>query len=379
MRAIFAALAGAALAAGCGGASDAPDAEAAPAVSAQRYVVETVATGLSFPWGIAFLPDGGLLITQRDGPITLAAGGAAQSVSGGPQPYVENQGGLFDVALHPNFAENRLVYLSYAAGTEAANATEVARARLEGTQLVGLERIFRASPDKPGGAHFGGRLLFLPDGTLLLSLGDGYIRRNEAQDRTTHFGAIVRMTETGAPAPDNPFFAEGGAAAYVYTFGHRNVQGLARDPASGRLYAHEHGPRGGDEVNVLTPGANYGWPVATYGVDYSGASISPFTERAGMAAPLLHWTPSIAPSGLALYDGSLFPEWRGDLFVSTLAGSHLRRVDLGPDGAPLGQETLLAERGARLRHVAQGPDGALYVLTDSPEGEVLRISPAPGA
>lgn len=352
-------------------------ATAAPA--SERFVVETVAEGLAFPWGLAFLPDGALLVTQREGGLKLVAAGQVRDVAGAPTPLFEQQAGLFDVALHPNFAENRLVYLSYASGSSQANATEVARGRLEGDALADVETIFRASPDKRGGAHYGGRLLFLPDGTLLLTLGDGYAYRAEAQDRSNHLGTIVRMTDEGRPAPDNPFFSEGGAAAYVFSYGHRNVQGLARDPVDGTLYAHEHGPRGGDEVNRLAPGQNYGWPVATFGRDYSGASISPFTQRPGMVDPILHWTPSIAPSGMAFYTGDAFPQWRGDLFVSALAGSHLRRVDLGPDGAVLGQETLLADIGERLRHVAQGPDGALYVLTDSPEGRVLRIVPASGA
>jgi aldose sugar dehydrogenase len=353
---------------------------AAKAVSAgtERLAVTEIATGLAFPWGAAFLPDGSMLVTERDGQLRVIRNGTLvpEPVSGVPPVLAEGQGGLFDVVLHPDFASNQLVYLTLAGGTEAANATTVIRGRFTGSALEAVETVWRAQPLKQGGAHFGGRMLFLPDGTLLVTLGDGYTYRDEAQNPASHLGKIVHITDTGQPAPGNPLAATPGALADVYTLGHRNVQGIARDPASGTIYAHEHGPKGGDEVNVLRAGANYGWPVITYGVDYSGAPISLRNAAEGMEQPLVYWVPSIAPAGMVFYTGELFPQWRGDLLVSALAGSQLRRVDL-QDGAVAGQQTFLTERGERYRAVIQAPDGALILLTDAPDGKVLRVAPAP--
>jgi aldose sugar dehydrogenase len=339
--------------------------------------VTEVATGLSFPWGAAFLPDGRLLVTERDGRLRVIENGVlrAAPISGVPAVLADGQGGLFDVAVHPQFAENQLIYLSFAAGTSRANRTTLIRARFDGTALSDVTTIFEASPAKRGTAHFGGRILFLPDNTLLLTLGDGYSERDKAQDLSTHYGKIVHLTDAGAPAPGGPFAATEGALADIHSYGHRNVQGIARDPATGAVYAHEHGPKGGDEINLLTPGTNYGWPVITYGVDYSGLPISMENRKDGMAQPLLAWVPSIAPAGMVFYSGDLFPQWKGDLIVSLLAGQHLRRIDL-EGGRIVGQETLLGDRGDRFRAVIQAPDGALVALTDAPDGKVLRITPA---
>ena len=369
------ALVATALTGACQRAVEAPPAANSGTVSLQ---VSELATGLEYPWGAALLPDGQLLVTERAGRLRVIRDGAlvAEPVAGVPAVLDSGQGGLFDVALHPQFAENGLVYLALARGTERENRTAVVRGRFNGTALESVETVFEASPTKSGGAHFGGRLLFLPDGTLLVTLGDGFDWRDEAQNKASDFGKIVRITDTGAPAPGNPFAGEAGARAEIYTLGHRNVQGIARDPASGTIYAVEHGPKGGDEVNVLRPGANYGWPVITYGVDYSGLPISMRSEADGMEQPLVYWVPSIAPGGMAFYDGAMFPAWRGDLLVPALAGQHLRRVDL-EGGTVQGQESLLAEREERYRQVIIAPDGALLLLTDAPEGKVLRVVAAP--
>jgi glucose/arabinose dehydrogenase len=337
--------------------------------------VEELASGLRMPWGVAFMPDAAMLVTEREGGLKLVrAGTAPVDVPGLPAAYVDGQGGVFDVVLHPAFATNSLVYVSMATGDARANRTSIVRGRWDGARLQDVRVIHNAATDKRGGAHFGGRMMFLPDRTLLLTLGDGYSTRDKAQSLDGTLGKILRLTEDGAPAPGNPLASRPGARPEIWTWGHRNVQGIARDPVSGVIYAHEHGPRGGDEINVLRPGANYGWPVVTHGVDYSGVPISLKTEAPGMEPSLLRWTPSIAPSGMVFYTGDLFPAWKGDLLVSALAGMHLRRVDL-EGGAVAGQETLLADRRERLRHVAQAPDGAIILLTDDLDGKVLRVTP----
>ena len=335
--------------------------------------VTTVAEGLNYPWGLVLLPGGDMLVTERNSAtVRLVRGGqlVAAPVLTVPEVFVAGQGGLLDIALHPRFAETGWVYVSYATGTNAANATRLARARWSGERLEGLEVLFTASPLKLGPAHFGGRLLFLPDGSLLLGLGDGFRDRMRAQDLSDHRGKIVRLTDTGAPAPGNPF----AAAPAVFSYGHRNVQGLAQDRVSGALFAHEHGPRGGDEVNALAAGRNYGWPVITYGVDYSGAEITPFRAREGMEQPLDTWSPSIAPSGMIVYRGGAFPQFEGDLLVTGLVSGSLWHLDLEA-GRVVGRRELLADRGARLRQVVEGPEGELYLLTDSDAGAIWRVTP----
>jgi glucose/arabinose dehydrogenase len=374
----FAALAALALAACAQQPQQAPAAQAViTTADPAATVVETVAEGLEFPWSLAFLPDGAMLVTEKAGRLRLIRNGqlVPEPISGVPAVFHEGQGGLLEVALHPRFAENNQIYLTYAAGTTAANRTTLARATLNGTALTNLQVLFEASPAKEGGAHFGGRLQFLPDDTLLLTLGDGFAYRERAQDLSADLGKIVRLTLDGAVPPDNPFVNRPGARGEIYSYGHRNVQGIARDPVSGRIYAHEHGPRGGDEVNLLQAGHNYGWPVITYGVDYSGAQISPFTAREGMDQPLVYWVPSIAPAGMIFYTGDLFPAWKGDLLVSALVGQQVRRVDLDANGALQGQEILLSDRETRFRDIRQGPDGAIYLLEDSPDAHVLRLRP----
>lgn len=353
---------------------------AAPA-GAQDYAVRTVAQGLVHPWGLAFLPDGRMLVTERPGRVRLVEpdGAVSEPLAGAPNVYAAGQGGMLDIALDPDFAENRWVYISYAgstatgAGPGGAN-TEVARARLVDGRFEDLEVVFRAKPKTPGTAHYGSRLLFLPDGTLLITLGDRYRYMQEAQNPGNHLGALVRIDPDGGIPADNPFVDSDDAMPDVYTYGHRNAQGLALHPETGIPWMHEHGPRGGGEVNILEPGANYGWPAITYGIDYSGAIISEETHAPGMEQPLVYWDPSIAPSGMAFYTGDRFPEWRGDLFIGALAGRHLRQLVLDGDHV-VRQEELLTDLGERIRDVRDGPDGYLYLLTDNPQGRILRLEP----
>jgi aldose sugar dehydrogenase len=345
--------------------------------SAAEYRLVTVAR-LDHPWSVAFLPDGRMLVTERAGALRIVQDGRLvdEPVAGVPPVYARSQGGLFDVLPHPHFEANQWVYLSYAHGTRRANATRVARARLVGFELVDLQVIFTAEPTKRTPVHYGGRMLFLPDGTLLLTTGDGFDHREHAQRLDSLLGKTVRLNEDGSIPPDNPFVGRADARPELWTLGHRNPQGLAA--ADGRVYLHDHGPRGGDTLHVLEPGRNYGWPVITYGVDYSGARISPFTQMEGMEQPLLHWTPSVAPSGLAYYDGARFPQWRGQLLAGTLVARDVRRLSLAGDRI-VGREVLFRELERRVRDVRVGPDGHVYLLTDHADGALLRVEPADAA
>ncbi len=345
------------------------------------YKVTEVAAGLDHPWSMAFLPDGSMLVTERAGRLRLIKDGKLQAppIGGVPAVHTGSQAGLFDVVLHPNYAQNSIVYLTYAAGTDQANATNVARAQFDGGALKDLKVIFTATPAKDTNNHYGARMAFLADGTFALTIGDGFEYREKAQDLTSDLGKIVRLNEDGSVPQDNPFVASAGPnnRHEVLSLGHRNEQGLVFDSLSGRLYETEHGPRGGDELNIIEPGMNYGWPIITYGMDYSGAYVSPYTAWKGLVQPVIQWTPSIAPSGLAIYRGDKFPAWQGDLFVGALAFKHLRRVDLDEAGNVVGQEELLNDLGARIRDVRASPDGYLYVTTDDSNGRVLKIEPAP--
>jgi len=346
---------------------------ATPALA--RYELVTVAGPLSYPWGIAFLPGGELLVTERSGTLRrIGTDGTISAPLGGvPEVFFRGQGGLLDVALDPHFAENGLVYLSYAHGNAEANATQIARGRLAATGLEDLEVIFTVQPTKDTPQHYGGVLAFMRDGTLLVTTGDGFVYREAAQDRHSQLGKTIRINADGSMPADNPF-ADDPAAAAVWTWGHRNPQGLAVDPSTGTVYQHEHGPRGGDELNRLEPGRNYGWPAVTFGLDYTGARVSPYSELPGMEPPLKYWVPSIAPSGLAVYQGDAFPEWRGSLFVGALVDREVRRLTL-ENGAVTGEEPLFAELGERIRNVRVGPDDRLYLLTDSEQGRVIRVEP----
>ena len=343
----------------------------------------TVLRGLEHPWGMQWLPDGAMLITERPGRLRVARNGALdpKPVTGTPEVFAFGQGGLMDVSLHPKFADNRLIYLTYTEGTRTANRTALARGRYENGALTNVQTIFRVSQTKQGGQHFGSRILWLPDGTLLLSIGDGGnppVRlgddwiRTQAQNTGSHLGKVLRLSDDGTPAPGNPFLAKPGALPEVWTLGHRNIQGMCYDAASGRIWATEHGARGGDELNLLQPGKNYGWPKATYSMEYTGPEISPDRSLPGMEDPKVVWTPCIAPSGLTLYTGDTMPGWRGDLFAGGLVLKQIRRIRLNGDKV-VGEETLQFDD--RVRDVRQGPDGALYVLTDEDDGRLLRIEP----
>jgi len=343
-----------------------------------RFRLVEVAVGLKNPWSVAFLPDGAMLVTERDGRLRVVRGGKLQKepLGGTPKVLARGQGGLLDIALHPEFPSNGLIYLSYsAAGAGGAN-TAVMRAKLTGDRLENPQVIFEARPKTGGENHYGSRLLFAADGTLFVTLGDRFTYRDEAQNTANHLGKVVRINDDGSVPKDNPFVGTSGAMPEIYSYGHRNSQGIALRPGTSEIWQHEHGPRGGDEVNLLKPGANYGWPKITYGIDYSGAIISDKKALPGMEQPVVYWVPSIAPSGMAFYQGDKFPKWKGDLFVGALAKTHLRRLRL--DGAKVvEQEELLAGLEERIRDVRAGPDGFLYVVTeDSSNGRVLRLEPA---
>jgi glucose/arabinose dehydrogenase len=353
---------------------------------ATGWRTEVVVSGLVHPWAVAWLPDGSALITERPGRLRLVRDGTLdpRPVGGLPPVTAIGQGGLLDVSLHPEFAENGLVYLTLATGGTDANRTALARGRFdaESLSLLGTEIIFRNADTKSGGQHFGSRMLWLPDGSLLVSIGDGGNPptafegeniRDQAQNPATHFGSVLRLRDDGSPHPDNPFAGKPGARPEIWTIGHRNVQGMALDPLSGRVWANEHGSRGGDELNIIEGGNNYGWPEVTYSMEYWGPRISDETSREGVRDPVLVWTPSKAPSGLVFYTGDVYPGWKGNLFSGALKFQQIRRIAL--EGTRVVKEEKLSI-GRRVRDVRQGPDGHLYLLTDQPDGELLRIVPA---
>lgn len=344
--------------------------------------VSTVVDGLANPWAIAFLPDDeGMLVTERAGALRLvdAQGNLSEPVEGVPQVDARGQGGLLDVALDPDFADNRLVYLSFSEAGDGGNSTAVARGRLndEANALEEVQVIFSQQPKVQSTAHFGSRLVFDNDGHLFVTMGDRSSRqfRDMAQDTDSHIGTIARINPDGSVPEDNPFVGQDGALPEIWAYGVRNVQAAALHPETGVLWEIEHGPRGGDELNVIEPGANYGWPVATFGVEYSGDTIGEgITSAEGMVDPIYEWTPVIAPSGMAFYSGDAFPEWQGNLFVGGLASTALVRLELDGDSVTH-EERLLEPLGLRIRDVAQGPDGAIYVATDESNGGILRIAP----
>lgn len=342
------------------------------------FRVATVVGGLDHPWSLAFLPDGRLLLTERPGRLRIVGKDGRldpRPVAGLPADLVEHgQGGLLDVALHPRFAENGWVYLSYAARDGTGVGTQVARGRLAGDRLGEVQTIFRMQPKSGGGRHFGSRLVFDREGYLFVTLGDRG-EQDRAQKLDDHAGKIVRLHDDGRVPADNPFAAQAGAKPEIWSLGNRNVQGAALDPRTGLLWAHEHGPQGGDEVNVIRRGTNYGWPVITYGVNYGiGTKIGEGTSKPGMAQPLHYWVPSIAPSGMAFYEGDRFPRWKGDLFVGALRDQMLVRLRL--DGEKLvREERMLKGTLGRIRDVRTGPDGLIYLLTDESDGKLVRLEP----
>ena len=340
--------------------------------------VTTYAQGLEHPWALVFLPDGRLLVTERPGRLRIVDrnGKLSQPLAGVPRVLAQGQGGLLDVALDPDFARNKTIYLSYSEPGDNRNAgTAVARATLGDAALTDVRVIYRQQPKVAGSGHFGSRIVFRRDGTMFVTQGDRMRYREQAQDLQSLLGKVVRINKDGTIPRDNPFVGRNDARPEIWSYGHRNIQAAALHPETGELWTIEHGARGGDELNRPERGKNYGWPVITYGVDYSGAKIGQGTARSGMEQPVYYWDPVIAPSGALFYTGNAFPAWKGSLFVGSLQPGALVRLTLR-DGRVTGEERFLGDLNERIRDVAQGPDGAIYVVTDSPNGKVLRIAAA---
>ena len=338
--------------------------------------IATIVTGLEHPWSLAFLPDGRMLVSERPGRLRVIRDGRLESepVAGLPPITARGQGGLLDVALHPQFAENRLIYFSYSGSGEGGISTEVARGKLVDNRLEDLQVIFRQQPKSRSGRHFGSRLVFDREGYLYITIGDRG-ERERAQRPDDHAGSVIRLHDDGRVPADNPFADQENWRPEKFTLGNRNMQGAALHPRTGELWTHEHGPQGGDEINVMRAGVNYGWPVITYGVNYViGTKIGEGTHKPGMAQPIHYWVPSIAPSGMTFYTGDRFPHWRGDLLVGSLKNRMLVRLSL--DGEQVvGEERFLKDVLGRIRDVRQGPDGFIYLLTDEDDGALVRLEP----
>lgn len=343
---------------------------------ANNFKTTKILEGLEHPWSMAWLPDGTMLITERPGRLRIVRNGKLEPtpVTGVPEVFAAGQGGLMEISLHPNFAQNRLVYLTYSHGNEQENRTRVARAKFDGKSLQDLEVIFEVSPPKSGSQHFGSRIVWLPDNTMLLAIGDGgnpplkidgELSREQAQKLNSQLGKIVRLNDDGSIPKDNPFLKTKNANPAIWSYGHRNIQGLTFDSENKRVWSTEHGSQGGDEVNLEEAGKNYGWPIVTYSQEYGGGEISQERSRPGMVDPKLVWTPSIAPSGLAFYNG--------DLFAGGLVSQDVRHIDLDGKGNVVSEKSI--EIGQRVRDVKVAPDGKLYVITDEDNGQLIRLEP----
>ncbi len=340
------------------------------------YSLRMLTLDLEQPWGMAFLPDGRLLITERPGRLRIFANNRLERapVGGLPKVYARGQGGLLDVCLHPGFAQNSLLYLTYSSEGEGGAATVLARAEFRDNALRGLRPIFEALPRTSGGLHFGSRVVFDKAGLLYVTAGERY-QMQRAQNLADLGGKVMRLRDDGSIPPDNPFVGREGVRPEIFTWGHRNPQGMAMNPATGRIWVAEHGPRGGDELNLLKAGANYGWPLATHGIDYSGSVISPNKSLPGMEDPVRVWVPSISPSGLAFYTGDRFPGWKGSVFTGALSNNALFRIELDGDRY-VGEERLLVDLLPYIRDVRQGPDGLIYIVTHTDSGGLYRLEPA---
>jgi glucose/arabinose dehydrogenase len=376
-----------------GQAAQAQDPRASPPLPSFPQVYETadlkirvakVADGLANPWSLAWLPNGDLLITERPGRLRVVRNGVLdpEPIAGVPEVRITLLGGLLDVLPHPNFAANRLLYMTHSKGGEGNLATTaLVRARLEGKKLEDVQEIFVADNWSNSPTNFGGRMVFGRDGMLYLTIGERQ-EPERAQDPLLHGGKVLRLRDDGTAAPDNPFAGKQGYLPEIYSLGHRSPQGLAVHPTTGELWENEHGPLGGDEINIVRAGLNYGWPLVTYGKDYDGTVISESAVRAGLEPPFMFWVPSIAVSGLSFYTGDRLAAWKGNAFVGSMmegrtrATGHVQRITFSDDGQPIQREPILAQLRQRIRDVRPGPDGLLYVLTDQNPGVLLRIEPA---
>jgi glucose/arabinose dehydrogenase len=343
----------------------------------------TVAKDLERPWGMAWLPDGAILITERVGRVKILRYGSLEQIAIAeiPNLFVSGQAGLMDISLHPRFAQNNLVYLTYSSGNSQSNHTSILRAKFDGKALVEPQVIFEVKPSKSGNQHFGSRIVWLPDDTMLIAIGDGgnpplqldgELIRNQAQKLNSQLGKVLRLKDDGSIPSDNPFVKTAGANPSIWSYGHRNIQGLFADPISKQVWSTEHGSRGGDELNLIEAGKNYGWPVVTFSQEYTGGKISKEVSRPNMVDPKLVWTPAIAPSGLLLYRGNIFRDWQGNLFAGGLVSKSVVRIKIEGNKAIV-QETIPV--GQRVRDVRQGKDGFIYILTDEQAGQLIRLEP----
>ena len=364
----------------CGPAGAQGPAQRSPTPGSSPGIVraETVVRNLEHPWGITFLPDGRMLVTERPGRLRIVAmnGTVSEPLTGVPAVHAVGQGGLLDVALDPNFPQNRYIYLSFAEpGPGGTAGTAVARGRLTDTGLEDVRTIYSQRPKMQGGGHYGSRLVFGRDGTLFITQGDRMNWRDSAQSLTAGMGKIMRINSDGTIPRDNPFVGRNDAQPEIWSYGHRNLQGAALHPQTGQLWTVEHGPRGGDELNHPEAGKNYGWPVIGYGINYDGSRAHESTTREGMEQPVYYWDPVIAASGVAFYTGNRYPGWTGSVFIGSMTPGALVRLEMA-NGAVTKEERYLGEMHERIRDIAQGPDGLLYLITDSDNGQVLRVVPA---
>jgi len=341
--------------------------------------VTVFAEGLNQPWGMTFLPDGRLLVTEKVGQLRLIDpnGTISKPIKGLPDVNTTGQGGLLDVVLDPDFKHNQTIYVSYAKleSDDSVSRTAVAKAQLDNDKLSHVEPIWQQAQSKKAGYHYGSRLVFDRSGYLFVTLGDRNYGKDEVQDLSTHFGKVVRIDTNGKAAADNPFINQANALPDIYSYGHRNIQGAFLHPETGELWANEHGPRGGDEINLIKAGNNYGWPVITYGINYNGTPITDKKSMPGMEQPIHYWDPSIATSGMLIYTGDAFPNWQGDVFTGALKLMHLNRIKLNDNHTIVAEERLLKEQNQRIRAIEQGPDGFIYVATDNSSGQILKITP----
>lgn len=336
--------------------------------------VTELTDGLVNPWGMVQLPNGDFIINERPGTMRrFSEGKLSEPIAGVPEVVAQNQGGLLGITIDPDFDKNSTLYFCYSSPGEGGATSTVAKAVLAANHLVNVTTLFSAGPRVDSGFHFGCRVVIDPNGDLYVSLGDRGSQRDQAQNTDNHIGTVVRIKTDGSVPSDNPFVD--GKAPEVYSYGHRNVQGMTVHPQTGAVWTHEHGPKGGDEVNVVKKAANYGWPVITYGVNYNGTPVSDITEKAGMEQPLTYWDPSIAPSGMDFYEGEAFSAWQGNLLVGSLKFDHLRRIELDENNRVIAEHELLRERGERIRDVIVGSDGLIYLLTDEPNGKLLQVKP----